>query len=308
MVPTDPVLQQRLADVVASTPGVAWSICVAGSGGSELGTRAMPQELDRRTTAQETDVRTMFGTDPLAGIDQNRQLRTASVGKILLLIELAAQLEAGTLDQHQLLATNTLPAVSGSGFLQYLEVPELSIRDLAVLVAAASDNHATNLLLARVGLDQVGLRAGSLGLRATGLHDMVRDQRGEDTPPTLSTGSALELAGLAAAVAAGSLVSEQVSQQLCSWLATNADTSLVAAAFDLDPLEHAGQAEAGVSLWNKTGTDQGVRADVGWVRLSHRSVAYAAIANWPGGSTDATPAVLAGMREIGVSIKEHLLA
>jgi beta-lactamase class A len=279
-------LQKLVNEVTAATIGVQWSICVTDANGTRI-----------------------------AAADPDRSLRIASVGKLLLLIELAAQLEAGAEHEQTLLARDTVAPVGGSGLLQHLTAAELSVHDLAVLVAAVSDNYATNLLLARVGLERVQERADSLGLTATTLHDQVRDRRGPDTPATLARGSAAELTRLLAAIAQDELVSPAVSQRLRAWLSLNADTSMVASAFDLDPLEHSTiDHDVGtVLLFNKTGTDHGIRADAGWVQHSgetapHSGLAYAAIADWDHEAHDASAAVLAAMRLLGQGLKRQLAA
>jgi beta-lactamase class A len=73
------------------------------------------------------------------------------------------------------------------------------------------------------------------------------------------------------------------------WLATSTDLSMVASAFHDDPLAHAH------GVRNKTGTDDGVRADAGY----RGGLAYAVIANWDPAAGDATAEVMAQMREIG---------
>ena len=74
----------------------------------------------------------------------------------------------------------------------------------------------------------------------------------------------------------------------------------------LDPLSHQ-QADLGVQLWNKTGTDAGVRADVGLVRAAGRSVGYAVICTWDDSSgAAARRRVLATMSAIGESLRVHL--
>jgi beta-lactamase class A len=73
---------------------------------------------------------------------------------------------------------------------------------------------------------------------------------------------------------------------------------MVASAFDLDPLSH-----AGAVLRNKTGTDEGVRADVGVVTGPlGATVSYAVLANWsPAAAT--VGEVLATMRALGDAIR-----
>ncbi len=67
----------------------------------------------------------------------------------------------------------------------------------------------------------------------------------------------------------GDIVSPEVSARVLRWVAANADLSMVAAAFGLDPLAHA-EPDRGITLINKTGTISTVRADVGIVAASRR--------------------------------------
>ena len=53
------------------------------------------------------------------------------------------------------------------------------------------------------------------------------------------------------------------------------DLSIVASAFDLDPLSH-----DGTTLRNKTGTDDGVRVDVSIVTGPVGTLSYAVLADW----------------------------
>ncbi len=230
----------------------------------------------------------------------NRRVhRTASIGKILLLIEVAARLEDGRLGPGAPLPCTTADAVTDSGLLQYLAGPSYAVADLAVLVGAVSDNFATNVLLRAVGLDAVTARAGALGLRQTALHDRVRERRGPADPSTLSTGTAAELTGLMSRLHKGLVASSDVSERVLRWLALDTDTSMVAAAFGLDPLAHA-DPDRGIGLTHKTGTDTGIRCDVGLVRGPAAAIAYAVLADFDDADRDD---VLARMRAVGERIR-----
>ena len=123
---------------------------------------------------------------------------------------------------------------------------------------------------------------------------MVRAVRTDGT--RLSTGSARELAALMLRLSRGTLVSPAVSERLDRWLAINPDLSMVAAALHLDPLAHVGP-DRGRLLRNKTGTDDGVRADVGYLRLPPAgALAYAVLANWDPSAGDATDEVMAAIQ------------
>ncbi len=151
--------------------------------------RALADAPDVQWSVRAVDVAT--GRE-LCSHDAAVVLPTASVGKVLLLVETARQVEAGELDPAQPLPRLAEDAVQDSGIWQLLAADRLCVDDLAHLVGIVSDNLATNVLLRRVGLDRVQRTADHLGLRHTRLNDRVRDQRGPGDPWTLSEGSASE--------------------------------------------------------------------------------------------------------------------
>ena len=144
------VLQQAIDDVVATSADVEWAISIRGASGRELAYR-----------------------------NADRAMRTASVGKLLLLIEVARQRDAGELSGAALLRRGPELMVADSGLWQHLRVEEMSVDDLCVLVASVSDNVATNVVLDKVGLPALRALAESLGLVHTALLDYVRDHRGQ---------------------------------------------------------------------------------------------------------------------------------
>ena len=217
--------------------------------------------------------------DRLASLDRDRVCETASIGKVLLLIEAAAQISEGSLSATESLSRNPELTVHDSGLWQHLQVDSLSVGDCIGLIAASSDNLATNVLLARVGLDAVAVRARNLGLTSTSLNDFVRDVRTAEHPAVLSFGTASELSQLMWRVRNGEVVSRHISQQVLHWLSLNTDLSMVASAFRFDPLAHF-EPDRGLSLYNKTGTNDGVRCDIGVVSGPTGTVTYAVLANW----------------------------
>lgn len=266
-------LQARLTALTRDVPEVAWSVSL------------------RDTTGRQ-----------VAGVDPDRVLSTASIGKLLLLVEAARQYEAGTLDPAELLDRTPELAVADSGLWQHLRTMHLPVEDLVVLVAGVSDNLATNVLLERVGLRPVQAVAGRLGMASTTLLDRVRDDRGPGDPPRLSEGAAGELAAFMAALGNGTLLTPGVSARVDRWLSFGADLSMVAAAFGLDPLAHVDE-DRGLVLRNKTGTAPGVRADVGFLRGSRGTLSYAVVAGWVE-ATGQRGVVLRVMREIGTCVLE----
>jgi len=236
----------------------------------------------------------------LAAVEPDVLRPTASVGKVLLLIAIARLLERGSLDPAGTIPRLPTDAVTDSGLWQHLQENSLAVPDLAVLIGAVSDNLATNVLLRVVDLSAVTEVAELLGLRTTRLHDRVRDVRGPGDPQTLSTGSAIELASLFRRLHRGDVFGRQVSGRVLGWLNLDTDMSMVAGAFGLDPLAHTAP-DQGRWLAHKTGTDLGVRADVGLLRGPLRSVAYAVLAEFNDARRDE---VLAEMRDWGLQIAE----
>ncbi|WP_157973895.1 serine hydrolase [Desertihabitans aurantiacus] len=234
----------------------------------------------------------------LAAHAPEQVLRTASVGKVFLLLEVARRLETGELDPDEPLSPTPEQTVADSGLWYLMRTGTLGVVDLCWLVGGFSDNLATNVLLRRVGLDAVTALTRSLGVHRSALLDRVREDRGPQHPPTLSVGCAEELSEVLARLHRGELVSSAVSARVRGWLAANADLSMVASAFGLDPLAH-GEPDRGVLLLNKTGTISTVRVDVGVAAGPSGAVAWAVQADWQDATRDPRGEVLAVMAEIG---------
>jgi beta-lactamase class A len=270
------VLQRSVDDVLDASADIEWAVSIRDAAGAELVCR-----------------------------NGDRAMNTASVGKLLLLVEVARQCAAGDLSGTTLLRRSPELLVADSGLWRHMHVNDLAVDDLCVLIASVSDNTATNVLLDRVGLPRVGTLAESLGLVHTALLDYVRDPRGPEHPPTLSTGSASELSHLMGQLSRRELVSPTVSERVIAWLATGVDLSMVASGFGLDPLAHA-PADRNMVIRNKTGADPGVRADVGTVRRNATCLSYAVIANWEPAADDLRDEVLSGMNAVGTILRTVL--
>ncbi|MFD1720458.1 serine hydrolase [Amnibacterium endophyticum] len=241
----------------------------------------------------------------LFSVDDHVVLPTAGIGKTLLLLEVAARLDEQSNSRFDLLDRLPEDLVSGAGVWQYLHAPSLPLTDLAALVAATGDNLAFNVLLRAVGLEAVRARGEALGLKRTALLDRMRDRRGPDDAPNLSVGSAAELTTLFARIARGEAVSRSVSSRVGDWLALNADLSMVASSFALDPLSHV-RSDHGLSLLNKTGSARGVRSEAGVLRGPRAAVAYTVTVEFDDSVHMRRLSVLQAMRTIGIGILEYV--
>jgi beta-lactamase class A len=241
----------------------------------------------------------------ILSIDDRIVLPTASVGKILLLIEVSARLSEQAVPALEVLDKTSKDAVGDSGLWRHLQARSLPLADIATLVGATSDNLATNVLLREVGLDAVRARTEGLGLLRTALLDLVRDTRGPDDAPQLSVGSTAELSWLFAALARGQVVDALTSSRVLGWLSLNTDQSMVASAFGVDPLSHRG-VDHGLQLVNKTGTDVGVRSEAGILRGPRRGIAYAVSVQFSDRSIAARLRVLEALRATGFDLLEYV--
>ncbi len=113
---------------------------------------------------------------------------TASTIKLAILYELFRQVDEGRIQLDAARTLDRRSAVGGSGILNELTTPTLSIRDYATLMIVLSDNTATNVLIDAVGMDNVTKRMASLGLKATKLRrkmiDLEAARRGDENVST----------------------------------------------------------------------------------------------------------------------------
>jgi beta-lactamase class A len=186
----------------------------------------------------------------------------ASTIKWTILYELYRQAEEGRIDLAE--ATRPgLPRAGGSGMLQFLsDKLSLTWRDAAVLMMGLSDNEATNLLIARLGLESVNRRLESLGLQKTRLlrrmMDLEAARRGDENVATPA-----EMRGLLEAIRSGKGLSAARVKDLLDVAATPKS-----APFRRFLPER-------VRVADKPGSLEGVRAAAALVELKQRPYAVA---------------------------------
>lgn len=265
-----------IADVVSSTaerfPDVSWGVSIRKDGNA-----VVEQQADR-------------------------VLPTASMGKVFLLLAAARAVHSHERSPQDLVELIDSSRVADSGLWQYLTEGQLSLESACVLVASVSDNSATNALIDLLGLAAVERESRELAMPETRLVDRIRDHRTQRDPVSPSLSRATDLSRLMF-ILATQVSDEGFHGQVARWLELNVDLSLVASAFGLDPLAHNDLA-GGNKFLNKTGTDLGVRADAGALKVNGTVWTYAAIANWKDEVSVSSLDVLAAMREIGESIRD----
>ena len=101
----------------------------------------------------------------------------ASSIKIAVLAELYRQAQAGKLKLTDLYTVQATDLVPDSDIMGGLTpgVTRITLRDLATMMVAVSDNSATNVLIDRVGMENVNALMDSLGLTHTRLRRKMMD-------------------------------------------------------------------------------------------------------------------------------------
>ena len=134
---------------------------------------------------------------------------TASVIKLVVLVEYLAQVAAGELRPATPITLQAETMVEGSGVLKDLQPgAQLTLHDLATLSITISDNTASNLLLDTVGgLARINARLRDLGMTRTVMgRPFVFDS------PVDNTGSPADFLHLLLALAQGQVVNPAISR------------------------------------------------------------------------------------------------
>jgi beta-lactamase class A len=110
-------------------------------------------------------------------LHENEVFAQASSIKIAVLAELYRQAQQGKLKLTDLYTVQASDLVPDSDIMGGLTpgVTRITLRDLATMMVAVSDNSATNVLIDRVGMDNVNAMLDSLGLSHTRLRRKMMD-------------------------------------------------------------------------------------------------------------------------------------
>jgi beta-lactamase class A len=197
-----------------------------------------------------------------------RSMPTASVFKLPLLVEVFRQAEDGALDLNERVTLDTEDLVMGSGILRDFG-PGLqpTLRDLAMMMVIVSDNSATNLLLDRVGgPPQVNATMGDLGLPSIVVHRRI--VFGEiTTNGSLAEAAPRDLMRLVAMLAREELVSPAASRAMLAILGRQRYLEQAPRFIAYRPYAGDFGLPQPISVHNKTGFINGLRADTGLITI-----------------------------------------
>jgi len=132
-----------------------------------IDTAALAETFAAAGVTGRLHARPVHADGPEVDLGADEPVVLASVFKVLLVLEFARQAADGQLDPTERVRVERAARLGGAGTAGCQDEVDMSLRDLALFALALSDNTAADLLMARVGLDNVQALAAGLGLAGT---------------------------------------------------------------------------------------------------------------------------------------------
>jgi beta-lactamase class A len=183
----------------------------------------------------------------------------ASSIKICVLAELYRQAQQGKLKLTDLYTVNAADLVQDSDIMNGLTpgATRITLRDLATMMVAVSDNSATSVLIDRVGMDNVNAFLSKQGLRDTRLRRKMMDLKaavaGRENVSTPN-----EMLDLLQALYRGEILNKDMTADFFKVLSTHKESFIPRGLPD------------DLKIANKPGELEGVRNDSGVIFLDKR--------------------------------------
>ena len=206
---------------------------------------------------------------------------TASTIKIAVLAELYRQHERGSgAKLGDLYTVNAKDGVGTEGILQAMSagVSRITNRDLALLMVSLSDNSATNVLIDRVGMDNVNAWLAQIGLERTRLRrhmlDVKAAQEGRE-----NTSTPRELVTMLRVIYEGRVFGKATTEEFFKMLATE-KSSYIPRRLPVD-----------LMIANKPGSLDAVRNDAGIIFVPGRPFAIAVMTTFAADGLEAEESI-----------------
>jgi beta-lactamase class A len=236
-------------------------------------------------------------------------LPTASVIKVPVLLALLRQADEGRVDLGTRLTLKAAERVGGSGVLKLFDGGlQPTVRDVATLMIAVSDNTATNMIIDLVGgTGQVNAAMAQLGLSTVTLHNAVEFEVIGDDVRRLGEASVRDLCELNRLIATREAFGERVSALAEEILSTQQYLDQAMRYTLANPYARELGLVAPLSVASKTGFFTGTRVDAGIVRFGVGGGFTYAVANHDSSDTSFLPeaegVVVNGL--VGRALVEH---
>lgn len=115
-------------------------------------------------------------TNNTIGYNEKKTMLAASVIKLTVLVEAFKQIKEGKIKKEEFFITCERDKVPSCGALNYMrEDLKVTLEDLYVLMIILSDNYATNMLIDKLGIDNINKTIKEIGLKNTVLNRKMFD-------------------------------------------------------------------------------------------------------------------------------------
>lgn len=183
----------------------------------------------------------------------------ASSIKIAVLADLFLQAQHGKVKLTDEYVVRKEDLVEGSDIMLGLTpgVTRLTLRELATIMVAVSDNSATNVLIGRLGMEEISNMLRDMGLKSTHLRRKMMDLNAA-TEGRENVSTAHEMMTLLEKIQNGKLLNKEMTADFIKILSTHKESSMLQGLPD------------DVMAANKPGELEGVRNDSGIVFVKGR--------------------------------------
>lgn len=193
---------------------------------------------------------------------QSHRVRAASMIKVYILSYLFEKIDKGEISLQDVYVLKPSDKVGGSGVLYgYESGSVLSIDTIARLMITESDNTATNILIDKLGLENINSYIVTQGYKDTQLNRKMMDVNAIDKGIENYT-SAQDLGNWFLKLASGKMASALSNKQMIDYLVGQTDTECISAALPNRIIAH------------KTGELAGVYHDGGIIYNTNRNDYY----------------------------------
>jgi len=194
---------------------------------------------------------------------------TASTIKIAILAELFRQAQLGKLNLNDPYVLQSKDLVGGSGISSALTpgTTRLTLRDVAALMISVSDNSMTNVIIDRIGMDNVNALLDSLGLSHTRLRRKMMDIKAA-AEGRENTSTPREISQLLEALYKGKVLNKQFTEEFFNLLSVHKESYIPR------------NLPEDLRIANKPGELEGVRNDCGIVFTGKRPYALCVMSTY----------------------------
>jgi beta-lactamase class A len=227
-----------------------------------------------------------LGTGEELAVHAGESFPTASSIKIAVLIELYRRAQAGELALSERLRYTPRDRTLGSGILSDMDDGlEPTLRDLAVLMMSISDNTATNMLIDRLGKEQINATLRAAGAPGIELRNRIDFDLIRQSNDNLAVGTPADFVRLLAALWEGRILEPKHRDGVLRIMRIQKYIEPIRRYLPFNP--YAAEFGEPQELWvaSKTGGLSGVRCESGLVGAGETVYALSVMGK---GSTDKT--------------------